>query len=110
MKVQELLEKLPLELVAGSKGIQKEIQGGYCGDLLSIVMAYAKEQDVWLTVQGHENAVAVALMAGISAIILTQGVKPNEAMCDKANQYDIPVLTTSLSSYDLCIEIHKLLD
>ena len=109
MTVNELLDHLALEIVAGENGLDKEINGGYTGDLLSLVMAKAKEGDVWMTVQGHENAVAVAVLLGISAIILTEGVKPNELMCQKADENEIPVLTTVLGSYEMCVEIEKLL-
>lgn len=109
MKVKELLDRLPLELVAGKDGLEKEINGGFTGDLLSLVMANAKENDVWMTVQGHENAVAVAVMVGISAIILTQAIVPNEMMCQKADEHGIPVLKTSLASYEMCLEIGRLL-
>ena len=109
MTVNELLDHLALEVAAGESGLKKEINGGFTGDLLSMVMANAKEGDIWMTVQGHENAVAVAVMLGLSAIVLTQGVKPSEIMCQKADENEIPVLTTVLGSYEMCIEIEKLL-
>lgn len=110
MKVIDLVEQLKLEVIAGRRGLDKEIEGGFTGDLLSLVIAHAKEKDVWLTVQGHENAVAVAVMVGISAIILTEGVNPNETMCQRADENAVPVLITTQGSYEMCFCIQKLLE
>ncbi len=60
MRVRDIKEMLGLELVAGSSGLDRMVQGGYCGDLLSDVMANAPQGGVWLTVQAHQNIVAVA--------------------------------------------------
>jgi len=37
-----------------------ECSGGYVSDLLSDVMANAKAGDLWVTLQTHQNIVAVA--------------------------------------------------
>lgn len=109
MKVSELLDCLALEIVAGRSGLDKEITGGFTGDLLSLVLAHAQEKSAWITVQGHENAVAVAVMIGLSAIILTQGIEPNERMCQKADEEGIPILKTKLNSYEMSIALGGLL-
>ena len=109
MQVGEVVKVLQLEVSAGSEGLTREVTGGFTGDLLSLVMANAKEGDIWMTVQGHENALAVASLVGLSAIVLTQGIKPNEAMVQKAHELSIPILLTPLGSYEMCVAIEKLL-
>lgn len=109
MTVKELLSHLALEIAAGEEGLSHEINGGFTGDLLSMVVASAKDKDIWMTVQGNENAVAVAVMAGIAAIVLTEGIEPSEIMIQKANEYNMPILKTKLSSFEMSIEINKLL-
>ena len=39
MKVKEMCDRFDLQLAAGEKGLDREVTGGYCGDLLSDVMA-----------------------------------------------------------------------
>lgn len=109
MQVSEIAKALHLEVVAGAEGQKREVTGGFTGDLLSLVMAHAKEGDIWMTVQGHENALAVATLVGISAIVLTQGIKANEMMCERANELNIPILSTTQGSYEMCVAIEKLL-
>lgn len=101
MTVYELNKMLQLEVVAGEQGVHKEIRGGFVGDLLSLVMAHAKEADVWITVQGHINSVAVAVLINLTAIILTQGSLPSSEMIQKANEESIVILTTPKSSFEI---------
>lgn len=109
MTVGELKNALNLTLVAGEAGVTRSVKGGYTGDLLSFVIGHAKEEDVWVTVQGHMNALAVAVMVGISAIILAEGVEIDEAVKERANQEQIPVLLSEQDSFTLSYEISKLL-
>ena len=75
--------------------------GGHCGDLLSEVMANAPVGCVWMTVQGHQNIVAVAVLKEMAAIILTGGQIPDDETLQKAEEEGIPVLLSPDSSYDI---------
>ena len=62
MTVAQLQKALSLErLTEGDP--DRQVTGGYCGDLLSWVMGRAREGDAWMTVMGNVNAVAVAVLA-----------------------------------------------
>ena len=98
--VRTLSDKMQLKLLTGEEGLDNEVQGGHVGDLLSFVMSHAKEKNVWVTIQGHINSVAVASLLGLSAIILSENVVPDEEMLKKANEEGIPILSTPLSSFD----------
>lgn len=106
--VEELIKQMKLKLIAGEKGITNEVKGGYVGDLLSFVMSHAKEEDVWITIQGHINSVAVASLLGLSAIILTENVEPDQEMISKANEEDIPILCTALNSFEVVCQVAHL--
>lgn len=100
MDVKTLSAKMDLKLLAGESGLENEIEGGHVGDLLSFVMSHAKEKNIWVTIQGHINSVAVASLLGLSAIILSENVIPDEEMIKKANEEGIPVLVTPMTSFD----------
>ena len=106
--VKDLIEKMQLKLIAGEKGISNQVQGGYVGDLLSFVMSHAKEKEVWITIQGHINSVAVASLLELSAIILTENVEADEEMINKANQEAIPILSTNLNSFEVACQLAAL--
>ena len=100
MNVKELASEFNLEIVAGPD-LKKEINGAYIGDLLSNVMARAEKQNLWLTVQGHQNVVAVALLVELSAVILVEDFDYEENAVQRACQKGVNLLKTKKKSYDL---------
>jgi predicted transcriptional regulator len=101
MQIQDIVTQFGLEIAAGSQGIDREIEGGHCGDLLSEVMGNAPIGCLWLTVQGHQNIIAVAVLREMGGIIITGGNQPDEDTKEKADQEGIPLLLWHGSSYDL---------
>ena len=107
MKVRDLAERLGIDVVAGEKGLDREVKDGYCGDLLSDVMGNAPVESVWLTVQGHQNIVAVAVLREITGIVLTGGQKPEEAAKTRADEEGIPILLWEKSTYELAGKLYS---
>lgn len=101
MLVKDLVEKFDLSIAAGQNGLDREIMDGYCGDLLSEIMGNAPAGCAWLTVQGHQNIVAVAVLREMAAIIITGGQQPDEETIEKADQEGIPILLWPNSSFSL---------
>ena len=108
MTVEDVVKAYNLEVLAGESGLLNEVKGGYSGDLLSFVMAHAREQNIWLTIQGHINSVAVASLLGLSAIVLTDEVEADAEMLEKANEEGIPILRTKYPSFDFAVKIWQL--
>ena len=73
MNLRQLANFFDLRVAAGDKELDREVTGGYCGDLLSDVMANAPLGCVWMTVQSHPNIVAVSVLREMAAVILTGG-------------------------------------
>jgi len=107
MTVDELRRIFQLEVAAGEKGLEREVKGGYCGDLLSDVIANSTKGAVWLTIQGHQNVIAVAVLKELAAIILVNGRLPDEETKVKAEDEGIPILLSSLSAYRLAGQIYE---
>jgi hypothetical protein len=104
MKVRDILSAFNLELAAGANGLDREVTGGYCGDLLSDVIANAKSGSVWLTVQAHQNILAVAVLRELAAIVLVNGHRPDDATKAKAEEEGMPLLLSSAPAYRLAGE------
>lgn len=105
MKVKDLADKLGMKVLAGEDGLDKEILGGYTGDLLSWVMSHASKGDVWVTVQIHPNIIAVAVLLEMSAIIVPESIPVESATIEKANSEGIAILQSADSAFDLCAKI-----
>ena len=105
MRVRQILGDFHLALSAGEKGLDREVTGGYCGDLLSDVMANSSGGDIWITTQSHKNILAVAVLKELAAILLVNGRQPDEETLAKADEEGIPVLVSSLPAYRLAGEL-----
>ena len=108
MTVNDLVERFGLQVVAGDKGLERQVEDGYCGDLLSEIMGNAPEGCVWQTIQGHQNIVAVAILRNMAAIIITGGQTPDDETLQKANQEGIPILLWPDSSYQLAGRLYSI--
>jgi predicted transcriptional regulator len=108
MNLKEIAGQLSLEVCAGEEKLDSEVTGGYASDLLSYVMARAKEGNVWITMQSHVNVVAVASLVNLAGVIIAEGTKPEPATLEKANQEGIPVLATQLTTYAVAGKLYEL--
>lgn len=110
MTVKELSQKTGYEIIAGVSGIEKEITGVYCGDLLSWVMSKASKGDAWVTVMGNVNSAAVAVLTEVACIILSENSAADNALLQRAEMESIPVLKTSAGSAKAVITVNNLLN
>ncbi|MBC2713738.1 MAG: serine kinase [Desulfobacteraceae bacterium] len=107
MQVEDLAAQFNLTVVAGKDVLGRTVTGGHCGDLLSEVMANAPTGSVWLTIQVHQNIVAVAVLKEMTAIILTGGNVPDEATRVKADAEGIPIMLSDERTYDLAGKLYE---
>lgn len=73
MRIGELLATIDVQRAEGKLDSSAEITGAFTSDLLSDVVANAKEGDLLITIQAHKNTVAVATLVGIPAICICSG-------------------------------------
>jgi predicted transcriptional regulator len=107
VNVKELVDQFGLSVAAGQKGLDHQIQGGYCGDLLSDVMGNAPIGCIWLTVQTHQNIVAVAVLREMAAIVLSGGQEPDQETVEKADEEGIPILLWEDAAFDLAGQVFQ---
>ena len=109
MTVNNLIESLGLEVVNLADG-ELPVTGGYVCDLLSWVIGRTGENDAWITVMTNINTIAVALLAGISCIILSEDVELDENAKQKAVSENINVLKSNKNSFMTAYELGKVLN
>jgi len=108
MTLTELVRQLSLDVRASAGKLDAEVSGGYAADLLSCVMAKAQAGNVWVTLQGHSNIVAVASLLGLAGIIVTEGIIPDSATLEKAEEQGVPILTTPLTTFTVASKLAAL--
>ncbi|MGN1349087.1 MAG: DRTGG domain-containing protein [Acutalibacteraceae bacterium] len=99
MTVSLLAEKCGFDFVTLPEP-DREVCGGYVGDLLSWVMGRARENCAWITIMSNVNIVAVASLADVSCVILSEGVSLEESVIKTAADKGVNILSTSLNSYE----------
>lgn len=109
MTVQQLAEKLNLDVISGHQGLSNVVSGGYVSDLLSDVMGNADAGEVWITLQTHKNVMAIASLKDLAAVVLVKNHPADEDTLEQSNQEGIPILSTSLSAFEITGRIYQLL-
>ena len=94
MKLADLVRELELEVLAGPD-LEREVTGGYASDLLSLVMARAKAGQLWITLQGHQNIVAVAVLLELAGVIVAGGIEPDQEPRKTAEEDGTNLLASS---------------
>lgn len=107
MNVIDLLPLFQHRVLAGEENLEQEVTGGYAADLLSNVMANALRGNVWVTMQGHQNIVAVAVLLGLAAIIVSGGTRVDEETVKKASQEKIPLIQTAVSTFEIVGRLYR---
>lgn len=109
MTISELVSALNLTVYAGKSGLNNEIKGGYCSDLLSDVMGHAGAGQVWITLQTHKNVLAIASLKELSAIIIVKGLQPEAGTIEHGDLENIPVLGTPEEAFETAGKLYGLL-
>jgi len=109
MTVKEFAECLSLKNWTPDVNLEFPITGGYAGDMLSWVLGRAGSGSVWMTIMSNQNVAAAALMADVSCVVLTENVKPDEALLKQAMGRGLPLFSSPLSTYELSCRLGALL-
>jgi len=108
VKLTELVHELNLGVRSAQGGVDHEVTGGYASDLLSDVLANSEPGNLWITLQIHQNIVAVASMKDLAGIILVNGREPEQDTIEKAKAENIAIMVTELSTFELVGRLYGL--
>ena len=108
MTVAEIAQRLGLAVAAGGAGLGRVVSGGHAGDLPSEALAQARAGQVWLTIQGHETVVAVAVHKRLAAVILAGGRRPEPEAAARAEAEGLPILTSGQGVFELAGRLREL--
>lgn len=101
MTVATLIEQLKLEEITVCNR-DREVTGGYAGDLLSWVMGRANEGDAWVTIMTNINVIAVASLSDVSCVLLAENVTVEADVAKAAADKGITLLRSHLPTFELC--------
>jgi len=109
MKLKEIIEKLQLKVLAGQENLEAEVTGGYTSDLLSDVIANSKQGNLWITLQIHQNIIAVSKLKDLSGIIIVNNRAPDEDTLGKAKEENVPLLGSEEIAFEVSGKLYELI-
>ena len=108
MKLAEMIQKLDLGVRSATANLDREVRGGYASDLLSDVLAHAEEGNLWITLQIHQNIVAIASMKNLAGIILVNGREPEPQTLEKAEAENVVIMVSEMPAFELVGRLYRL--
>ncbi len=104
MTVKELTEALALEVLTMPEP-DRDITGGYAGDLLSWVMGRAQSGDAWVTIMSNMNVVAVASLADTACVVIAEAAEVEAEIIARAESQGINLLRCADPIFTACNKI-----
>ncbi len=108
VNLTELARELNLSVRSADGDLDREVTGGYASDLLSDVLANGEPGNIWVTLQVHQNIVAVASMKDFAGIILVNSREPETDTVEKAEAENVVIMVTELPTFELVGRLYGL--
>ncbi len=108
MKLNEMCSKLELEPLI-TFDTEREVEGIYCGDLLSWVMTRLSSNFAWITIMSNINSIAVASLCDATCIVFTENADVPDEVIKKAQEQGINIFKTTKSTFEISYQMGNLL-
>ncbi|HPS92891.1 MAG: DRTGG domain-containing protein [Syntrophaceae bacterium] len=102
MTLAEVKKILDADIIVGEEKIGMEVNTGFAADLMSDVLAFAKEGSILLTGLTNPLVVRTADTLDLSAIIFVRGKRPAPDAIKLADEKNIPLLATRYIMFESC--------
>ena len=104
--LSEAKEILDATVFVGNEKLEMEVKTAFSADLMSDVLAFAKEDSLLLTGLTNPQVVRTADMLDIAAIILVRGKTPPDETVQLARELNIPLLSTRYILFETSGRLH----
>lgn len=102
MTIGEVVKLLDAEILCGEDRLDTEIHTACGSDMMSDVLAYAKDHAVLLTGLVNPQVIRTAEMMDVICVVFVRGKEPTEAMISLAQQRGLVLLSTELRLFPAC--------
>lgn len=107
MKLEEVKTILNAQIWVGKNQLEDEVDSACGCDLMSDVLAFAKEKIILLTGLINLQVIRTAEMLDIKAIIFVRGKVPTDDMITLAREKGICLLSTRIPLYLACGKLYE---
>jgi len=106
MKIREIKEILDADVICGEEFLDREAPTAFGSDLMSDVLAFAKEQSVLLTGLVNPQSIRTALMLDMPCVVFVRAKKLTAEVIDLAKESGIAVLSTKCLMFETCGKLY----
>lgn len=99
MTILDLTQQTHWKMLNAGK-LETVISGIYAGDLLSYVMGNGEAGQAWVTMQTHQNVIAICSLKEFSLLILVDGNELDDEALQSARDNDVNVLVSPLPAFE----------
>jgi len=86
---------------------QIEFQGIYATDLLSAAIKSAESGNMLITIISHDTTIGCAIMADLSAVLITENRTVTPSMIHKANESNIAIIQTAFKTHEAILDLRE---
>ena len=110
MRLEEIAKRLDLRKLTSATPTDEsaDVTAGYASDLLSDVLANGPAGGMLVTIQVHMNVIAVAVHAGLAAVIFASNRIPDASVVEKAQQEGLALYVAEKSTFDVVGRLYEL--
>lgn len=102
MTLGEMKDILDAEILIGDECMDIEVRDAFAADLLSDVLAFAKEGTLLITGITNTQVVRTAEMLELIGVVFVRGKKPDEDAVNLARIQKVPLLSTRYIMFETC--------
>ncbi|MBR6743415.1 MAG: hypothetical protein IKL94_02855 [Clostridia bacterium] len=106
MKISEIKEILDAEVIFGQEFLNRETTSAFGSDMMSDVLAFAREKSVLLTGLVNPQAIRTALMLDMPCVVFVRAKKLTDEVVALAKESGIAVLSTKFRMFETCGKLY----
>jgi len=107
MTLREMKDILAAEVLVGGNCMDVEVRDAFAADLLSDVLAFAKEGTLLITGITNPQVIRTAEMLELIGIVFVRGKKPDQEAIKLAQIKKVPLLSTRYIMFETCGRLFK---
>jgi predicted transcriptional regulator len=98
----EAIEVLQAETVVPAPEGDRELAAGFASDLMSDVLAFARQDTLLLTGLATDQTIRTAAVRHLAAVVVVADKEVSSDMLEAAREEDIPLCRTAMSKFAAC--------
>ena len=106
MTIRDVMEIVEGTVLTGEDKLDSPVDTACGSDLMSDVLAFVKDKTVLITGLINTHVVRTAEMLDITCIVFSRGKQPSDEILEMAQEADIAVLSTRMTTYTACGELY----